>query len=69
MITKNGLLEFVQWQSVGKESLASVKIKIGAVNSEPLQIVKSQMRDGREHGEDGAEVFSDVIIPLFARHE
>ena len=69
MIAKNGLLEFGQGESVGKESLASVKIEIGAVNGQPFQIMKSQMRDGREHGEDGAEVFSNVIIPLFARHE
>ena len=69
MIAKNGLLEFVQGEGVGKESLASVKIDSSAVNSEPLQIMKSQMRDGRCHGEDGAEMFSDVIIPKFARDE
>ena len=69
MIAKNGLLEFGQGQSVGKESLASIKIDISAVNGQPFQIMKSQMRDGREHREDGAEVFCNVVIPLFARHE
>ena len=69
MIAKNGLLEFGQGKRIGKESLASVKIEISAVNGEALKFMKAQMRDGREHGEDGAEVFSNVIIPLFASHE
>ena len=69
MIAKNGLLEFRKRQMIGNKSFARLKIGGHAINREPFQIMKSQMRDGIEHHGNGAEMFGDVIIPCLARHE
>ena len=69
MIAKNGLLEFGKSQRIGNKCFASIEIDVDAVNSEAFQIMKMQMRDGIEHDGNGAKVFGEVLIPLFAGHE
>ena len=69
MIAKNGLLEFGKSQRIGNKCFASIEIDVDAVNREAFQIMKTQMRDGIEHDGNGAKVFGEVLIPLFARHE
>ena len=69
MIAKNGLLEFGKSQRIGNKCFASIEIDGDTVNSEAFQVMKTQMRDGIEHDGNGAKVFGEVLIPLFARHE
>ena len=69
MVAKNGLLEFGKSQRICNKGLASIEIDGDAIDGEAFQIMKSQMRDGREHREYGAEVFDDGVIPMFASHD
>ena len=48
MIATNGLLEFDKRQSIGNKSLAIREIDVDVVNLETRQIMKAQMRDGRD---------------------
>lgn len=69
MIAKNGLLEFGKSQRIGNKGFASIEIEGDTVNREAFQVMQMQMRYGIEHDGNGAEVFGEVLIPLFARHE
>ena len=69
MIAKNGLLEFGKSQRIGNKCFASIEIDSDTVNGEAFQVMKMQMRDGIEHDGNGAKVFGEVLIPLFARHD
>ena len=59
MVAKDGLLESGKRHGIGNERFASGKIDGESINSESFKIMKAQMRDGREHHENGAEVFSE----------
>ena len=52
MIASNGLLEFAKRQSIGNKSFAMREIDVDRVKQEPRQIMKAQMRDGRDESGD-----------------
>jgi hypothetical protein len=56
------LLEFVKSELVGNESLAMIEIDGDAINKETRQIMKSQMWNGRDDGNDGIHIFANVRI-------
>ena len=54
---------------LGKAKTLVVSGSALTVNGEAFHVMKMQMRDGIEHDGNGAKVFGEVLIPLFARHE
>ena len=63
MIAKYGLFEFGKSDGIGNKSLAIGKIDGNRINSESLQIMKSQMRNGIDHAENSAKVFRKILRP------
>ena len=57
MIAPNGLLEFAKRQSIGNKSFAMREIDVDGVKIETRQIMKTQMRDGRD---ESGDVVQDV---------
>ena len=62
MIATNGLLESNQGQRVGNKGLAIREIDVDVVNLETRQIMKAQMRDGRENGNDAVDLKSCRLV-------
>lgn len=56
------MLEFVKRKFVGDESLARVEIDGDTINLVARQIMKTQMRNGRDDGNDGINLFANVMI-------
>jgi hypothetical protein len=52
----------VKSKFVGDESLARVEIDGDAINKEARQFMKAQMRNGRDDGNDGINLFANVMI-------
>lgn len=65
MIAQDGLLELVKREFVGNESLARVEIDGDAVNLEARQLMKAQMRNGRDDGNGAIHIVSygEVLNP------
>ena len=62
MIAQDGLLEFVKSELVGNKSLAMIEIDGDAINKEARQIMETQMRNGRDDGNDRINLFANVMI-------
>lgn len=62
MIAPDGLLEFVKSELVGNKSLAMIEIDGDAINKEQRQIMETQMRNGRDDGNDRINLFANVMI-------
>ena len=62
MIAPDGLLEFVKSELVGNKSLAMIEIDGDAINLEQRQIMETQMRNGRDDGNDRINLFANVMI-------
>ena len=62
MIAPDGLLEFVKSELVGNKSLAMIEIDGDAINKEQRQIMETQMRNGRDDGNDRINLFANFMI-------